>query len=72
MPMRNSMRFSGMKSALRIVIARWISTAARTASTKLTNSTRMLSPAVLATRPRLVDIAGSINSDRSVSVSALD
>ena len=23
MPMRNSMRFSGMKSALRIVIARW-------------------------------------------------
>jgi len=43
-------------------IARWISTAQRTASTTLENSARKPSPVVLKMRPRCAATAGSISS----------
>ena len=42
--MRNSIRFSGTKSALRVAMPRWTSRAQRTASTTLANSTRICLP----------------------------
>jgi hypothetical protein len=52
MPMRNSMRLPRGMAALRSAMPRWISTAQRTASMTLANSTRIPSPVVLTTRPR--------------------
>jgi hypothetical protein len=51
MPMRNSMRRSGGRPALRSMIAFWTSIARRTALTTLLNSTRAPSPVRFTTRP---------------------
>jgi hypothetical protein len=63
-PTRNRMRRSSSISASRSIIARWISTAQRTASTTLWNSTSIPSPAVLTMRPLCSRIFGSISSRR--------
>jgi hypothetical protein len=62
MPMRNSIRRSAAMSALRSAIARCTSTAQRTASTTLANSTKAPSPVVLTRRPQCSLTFGSINS----------
>jgi hypothetical protein len=65
MPMRNSMRRSSGISSLRSAIARCHSTAQRTASTTLANSTNSPSPVVLTRRPQCSAIFGSDTSRRS-------
>ena len=61
--MRNSMRCSvAARPALRSAIPRCTSTAQRTASTTLANSTSKPSPVVLTIRPRCSAIFGSISS----------
>ena len=65
MPMRNSIRRSTGTSALRRPISRCVSTAPRTASTTLANSTKMPSPVILTIRPRCSLIIGSTTSRRS-------
>src|ERR1035437_9370003 len=52
------------RSELRSAMPRWISTAQRTASTTLTNSTSIPSPVVLTIRPRCSVILGSTSSLR--------
>ena len=64
MPIRNSMRRSGGKPTLRSIIEFWISTAQRTASTTLRNSTMAPSPVRFTTRPLWTAIVGSIRSLR--------
>ena len=64
MPMRNSMRRSGGTPAFRSAIPRCTSTAQRTASTTLGNSTSSPSPVVLTMRPRCSAICGSTSSRR--------
>jgi hypothetical protein len=61
-PMRNSIRFSFGSWALRSAIAYCTSTAQRTASTTLENSTSKLSPVVLTIRPRCSLTLGSPSS----------
>ena len=56
------MRLSGGNAALRSAIAACTSTAQRTASTTLANSTSRPSPVVLTMRPRCSAIFGSISS----------
>ena len=58
-PVRNVIRLSSETSALRSTISRWVSTAQRTVSTTLGNSTSMPSPVVLTMRPRCSLISGS-------------
>src|ERR1700680_1364780 len=58
------MRLSSGTSALRSIIPCCISTAQRTASTGLENSTNSPSPVVLAIRPRRLVMPGSISSPR--------
>jgi hypothetical protein len=65
MPMRNSMRRSAGVAAVRAIISRCTSTAQRTASTTLANSTRRPSPVVLTMRPRCSAILGSPSSRRT-------
>ena len=65
MPMRNSMRRSGGRPALRSTIPFCTSMAQRTASTTLRNSTMAPSPVRLTTRPLWTAIIGSIRSLRS-------
>jgi hypothetical protein len=63
-PMRKTMRFASVTSALRATMPRWITTAQPTASTTLANSTSAPSPVVLTMRPRWVAIAGSMSARR--------
>ena len=65
MPIRNSMRRSAGTPVFRSSISRCTSTAQRTASTTLANSTSMPSPVVLTMRPRCSLILGSTTSRRS-------
>ena len=69
-PTRNSMRWTSAMSRLRAAMICWISTAQRTASTALANSTSAPSPVRLTTRPRCSAILGSIRSRRTGLVSA--
>src|SRR5690242_14905589 len=64
-PIRNAMRRSAAVCASRAARSRCTARPQRTASTTLGNSTRMPSPVVLMTRPRLVAMAGSMRSSRS-------
>ncbi len=64
-PMRNWMRRSGGRPALRSIMPFCTSTAQRTASTTLRNSTIAPSPVRLTTRPLWTAIIGSIRSLRS-------
>src|SRR5258708_36097310 len=64
MPIRSSMRLSVPISVLRSGIVCCTSTAQRTASTTLANSTSMPSPVVLTMRPLCSAIFGSISSRR--------
>src|SRR6516164_10111341 len=65
MPMRNSMRLSAAMPVSRSGIACCTSTAQRTASTTLANSTSIPSPVVLTMRPWCSAICGSRSSRRS-------
>ena len=64
MPMRKSIRCSGNTSALRSAMPRCTSTAQRTASTTLGNSSSRPSPVVLTIRPPYSKIFGSMSSRR--------
>ena len=64
MPIRNSSRFSGGYCLITLGHATLISTAQRTASTALANSTNMPSPVVLTIRPRWLAIVGSTSALR--------
>ena len=59
------MRRSAGTSALRSAMPRWISTAQRTASTTLTNSTSIPSPVVLTMRPAVL---GDLGIDQFLAV----
>ena len=63
-PTRNSMRRSGGRPSFRSIMLFCTSTAQRTASTTLRNSTRRPSPVRLTTRPLCTAIVGSIRSLR--------
>ncbi len=64
MPMRKSSRLSGAMPSLRSAMPRCTSTAQRTASTTLENSSNRPSPVVLTMRPSCSAILGSISSRR--------
>ena len=64
MPMRKSSRLSGATPALRSAMPRCTSTAQRTASTTLENSSNRPSPVVLTMRPSCSAILGSMSSRR--------
>jgi hypothetical protein len=66
----NSSRRSEGVAALRVIISRCTSTAQRTASTTLANSTRRPSPVVLTMRPRCSAILGSPSSRRTAGSAA--
>ena len=53
------------QSALRLLMPSWISTAQRTASTALANSTRKPSPICLTMRPRCSAILGRVTHDNA-------
>jgi hypothetical protein len=59
MPMRNSIRSSSGRTALRSAMSRWMSIAAATASTADENSTSAPSPISLTMRPPWRAMAGS-------------